>query len=102
MSLQSSISISTKKVHVEIFTSSNEGPIILSITDANTQHTVTAVLQEEKDQIEDIVDTLSTHWFSPLFGIPEEIYFKKGKVETSRLSQAINQRAGLTPYNAPK
>jgi len=102
MSLQSSISISTKKVHVEIFTSSNEGPIILSITDANTQHTVTAVLQEEKDQIEDIVDTLSTHWFNPLFGIQEQIYFKKGKVETSRLSQAINQRAGLTPYNAPK
>ncbi len=84
---------------MEIFTSSKKGPSILSMTDANTQHTVTAVLQEVEDQIKDIVGTLSTNWFNQ-FGIPKEIYFKKGKVETSRLSQAINQQAGLIPNNA--
>ncbi len=74
-------------------------PLILSITDEHTKHAATAVIQN--DNIQEIVHTLGNNWFNH-FGFPKEIFFKKGKVETSPLSQAINHLTGSTPNDVPK
>ncbi len=53
-----------------------------------------------KTEIQDIVHTLKDKWFDH-FGVPQEIHFKKGKVEVSQLALALEQLTGSTPNDTP-
>jgi hypothetical protein len=88
------------KMHADIFKNMGQnGATILSITDQSTKHTTTTTIPD--DSTHRIAQNLDKHWFNN-FGLPMEIYFKKGKVETSQLSHAIDKLTGDAHNQTPK
>jgi hypothetical protein len=71
--------------------------MILSITETNAKHLIETTIANDDNQM--IATNLHQHWFT-IFGLPDEIYLKKGKVEASKLANGIGR---LHKYdNTPK
>jgi len=82
-----------KTIHVDLIdTQTNLGKApsktIISITDDSRTFSTSAVLSDSG--IDSTVSAIWSHWCQ-LYGFPETILFKQGKVQTSKLESQINE-----------
>jgi hypothetical protein len=82
-----------RTIHVDLIdiqtdTDKSPGKTILSITDDSRTFSKSAVLSDSG--IDSTVSAIWNYWCQP-FGFPETIFFKQGKVQTSKLESRINE-----------
>jgi hypothetical protein len=80
-------------IHVDTFhiTEQSEEAIV-TITDESTAYSVSTILNSDNTTF--IITNLKNQWFDK-YGYPGTIFFKKGKVQVSKLEKKINELATL-------
>jgi len=82
-----------KTVHTDTICTINEPEkVIITILDDSRTFSVSAVITDNSKTL--TITALWNYWFKP-YGYPETIFFKQGKVQTSRLEKMINNLAPL-------
>jgi hypothetical protein len=80
-------------IHVDTFcTTRMPEKVIITITDDSTAFSVSTIITDNSTT--STITALQDHWFR-IYGYPETISFKQGKVQASKLEKKINDLAPL-------